>query len=117
MPWRNLPEWFHHLPDWVQWALGLLGMLSATMMGAMAKIADDVKKGHRDKFWTANLFLELPALGMMYLVALGLAAWWDLPDYVNMAVAVLLGWGGPKLVEAIIAAKLPNLDRNRSRRE
>lgn len=106
MPWRNLPEWITHLPDWLQWMAGFLAMLGAAGVGAMAKIADDVKSGDRDRFWTRKLFLEVPAVGMMALIGWGLADYFGLSSGQSVALGAFLGWAGPKTIEALIALKI-----------
>lgn len=106
MPWRNLPEWLAHAPEWLQWMVGFLSMLGAAGVGAMAKIADDVKTGNRDRFWTKKLFLEVPAVVMMALIGWGLAEYLGIGAGPAAALGAILGWGGPKTVEAIIAMKL-----------
>lgn len=106
MPWRNLPEWMTHLPDWLQWAAGLLAMLGAILLGALAKIADDVKSGDRRKFWSKQMWLELPALGMMTLVGWGLTEHYSLGSGASVVLGAVLGWSGPKVLEAIIEARI-----------
>ncbi len=77
------------------------------MVGTMAKIADDVKSGDRDRFWTRKLLLEIPAVGMMTLIGWGLASYFDLSSGGSVALGAFLGWGGPKTVEAFIAMRMP----------
>lgn len=107
MPWKSMPEWLTQLPDWLQVFVGFSAMLFAAMVGAMAKIADDVKSGHRERFWTIKLFLEIPAVGMMALIGWGLAEYYTLSSGASVALGAFLGWAGPKTVEAIISMRLP----------
>jgi hypothetical protein len=108
MPFRNFPEWIANLPQWLQVMVGFLSMLGAAGMGAMAKIADDVKSGNRDRFWTKKLFLEVPAVGMMALIGWGVAEHYGMGVGASVALGSFLGWAGPKTVEAIISMKMPS---------
>lgn len=107
MPWRHLPDWMTHAPEWVQVTIGFVTLLVAAGIGAMAKIADDVKSGNRDKFWTKKLFLEVPAVGMMALTGWGIAEWQSFDVGAACALTSFLGWAGPKAVEALIALRFP----------
>lgn len=104
MPWRNLPEWIAHLPDWAQWVMSMVAFLLAAGVGTVAKIADDVKSGDRDKFWTKQLYLEVPAVGMMALIGAGIAQHFELAEYAASALTAFLGWGGPKTITVILTA-------------
>ena len=108
MPWRNFPEWIANLPQWLQVMVGFLTMLFAAGMGAMAKIADDVKSGNRDKFWTRALFLEVPAVGMMALIGWGLAEHYSLGSGASVGIGAFLGWVGPKAAEVVLAVLMPS---------
>lgn len=105
MPWRNIPEWLAHSPEWIRWVLGFVSMLLAAGVGTMAKIADDVKSGSRDAFWTRKLYLEVPAVGMMALVGWGVAEHYGMGVGPAGALGAVLGWVGPKTVEALLARK------------
>ncbi len=107
MPWRNFPEWLTHAPDWVQWAVGILAALAAAGIGMLAKIAEDVKSGARDKFWSSKLFLEVPVVGMIALIGWGVAEYYALPTGQAVAVTTFMGWLGPESMKAALAKWLP----------
>lgn len=81
-------------------------MFIATAVGAVAKIADDVKNGHRVKFWSSQLWLDIPAVLMMMLVAWGVADYYDVSPGVGAALGSLLGWAGPRAVDVFLSRKL-----------
>lgn len=105
MPWRNLPEWISHSPEWFKLALGFLAMLAAAGVGAMAKIADDIKTGERERFWSKKLFLDLPAWVLMTLVAIGLSEHYELSNAVGIGLGSFLGWAGPRVLDTVILSK------------
>lgn len=107
MPWRNFPEWMAHSPEWVQWAIGSLAVLTAAGVGMMAKIADDVKNGDRDRFWSRKLLLEAPAVGMIALMGWGFAEYFGLSTGQAVGVTTFMGWLGPKTLETAIVKWLP----------
>ena len=96
MAWKNNPEV-------IQYVLGFTAMLGAAGIGIMAKIADDVKNGDRPKFWSKELFLEIPTLLMMGLLAFGISEYLDLRGGAAAAVGAFLGWLGPKSVDIYLS--------------
>lgn len=107
MPWRSFPEWLAHAPDWVQWAMASLTGVIAAGVGVMSKIADDVKRGHRDQFWTAKLLLEIPTVFMMALVGWGVSEFYGLSYGQSAGITTTLGWVGPKALDTALARWLP----------
>lgn len=99
VPWRNGPDFW-------QFIQALAAMLIATAAGAIAKIADDVKTGNRKKFWSRQLWLDIPAVLMMMFIAWGVAEQYDLAPGVGAALGSLLGWAGPRAVDVVLARKL-----------
>lgn len=97
MPWRNGPGFIQEL-------MLLLGTAGVVAMGMLAKIAAEVRDGKRDKFLSAKLWLELPAILVMTLVATGINVWFGLDGWVGNAVAVVCGWSGPRAIDAMIGA-------------
>tara|TARA_B100000700_G_scaffold189815_1_gene209190 strand:- start:52876 stop:53199 length:324 start_codon:yes stop_codon:yes gene_type:complete len=97
MPWRNDPEW-------LQEALLAIVTAGAVIMGLIAKIAAEVKSGEREKFLTPRLWLDLPALVVMVVLAAGINVWLDLSGWPATAVAVVCGWAGPRSIDVILMA-------------
>lgn len=108
MPFRNIPEWISHAPEWLQWALGFMMMLASAGIGAMAKIADDIKSGERERFWSKKLFLDLPALAMMTLISIAITEYYGLPSPVGIGIGSFLGWAGPRVLDTVVLARITN---------
>ena len=108
MPWRNGSDLWHLIQ-------ALAATLIATAAGAIAKIADDVKTGNRKKFWTRQLWLDIPAVLMMMFVAWGAAEYYGLTPGVGAALGSLLGWAGPRTVDAILGQKIRIQFRQRNK--
>lgn len=102
MPWKNIP------PDWLavliealrnsEFLAGVkafLAVLAAAGVGAMAKVADEVKSGERRKFFSKQLWLDVPALLMTAVIAIGVTAYYDLPGSVSAGISVFLGYAVP----------------------
>jgi len=105
VPWKNGPEFW-------QWVIGVLAMLISTSVGAVAKIADDVKMGERHKFWTKQLWLDFPALLMMTIAAISVTEYLDLSTAVGVGLGTFLGWLGPRTLDLFIGYKVRSwLDR------
>jgi len=64
MPWRN--------SGLIQEVLLALGTSVAVVMGLLAKIAHEVKRGERERFFTRRLWLDAPALVVMITIAAGI---------------------------------------------
>ena len=102
MPWKNDPGWLTELFSKanMQGLLTFVFALFASGVGAMAKIADEVKSGERRKFFSRSLWLEIPSLVMAALATIALAAWLELPAAVTGGVGTWMGWAGPKAADA-----------------
>lgn len=99
MPWKSGPDFW-------QTILGLLAMACATASGAIAKIADDVKNGDRPKFWSRQLWLDLPAVVMMAILAVSTTLYYGLSPGVGAGIGTVLGWVGPRIVDMVIGRRL-----------
>lgn len=99
VPWKNDPDLF-------QFLVGLLTMLITTAAGAIAKVADDVKNGNRRKFWSKQLWLDVPAVVMMAILAASFAEYANLPTGIGAGVGAIFGWAGPRTVDVLIGYKL-----------
>lgn len=111
MPWSNFP------PGWLATILEVLrtspfghgiqtflGAFITVGVGLMAKIADEVKRGDRERFFSKRLFLDLPALVMMSLVSIGVSAYLSLSGPVAAALGAAMGYVGPRVVDAWLHA-------------
>ena len=87
--------------DFWQGMLAFLGTIITAGVGLMAKVADEVKTGDRRKFFSKALWLELPVLLMMAIVAIGVAAYYDLPGPVAGGISTVFGYAGPKIVDSL----------------
>ncbi|RTR01953.1 hypothetical protein [Halomonas nitroreducens] len=96
MPWRNT--------GWLQDALLALSAGGAVMMGLLAKIAHEVKMGHRPRFFTRRLWLDVPALAAMVAVAAGINVYFELEGWPGSAVGVVCGWLGPRSIDVMLMA-------------
>lgn len=113
MPWKNMPpEWLAVVLDALrhnEFAQGLVAFFTAVFaagVGIMARVAEEVKSGDRDKFFTKRLWLELPALLLVAIVTVGITAYYDLPGPVAAGVSVVFGFVGPKLADAWLEHRL-----------
>lgn len=113
MPWKNMP------PDWIAAVIDALrhsefwsgmkaftAILVASGVGVVAKIAGEVKNGERRKFFSVQLWLDVPTLFMAAIMTVGLATYYDMPGEVSGAVGVVFGYAGPRIVDAWLAHKL-----------
>lgn len=96
MPWRN--------SGWLQEAILALFTAGAVVMGLIAKIVHEVKTGEREQFLTRRLWLDVPALIVMIVVAAGLNVWLELEGWPATAVAVVCGWAGPRSIDILLMA-------------
>lgn len=60
-----------------------------------------IQTGNR-KPWLWTFFDMLIALGIGWVV-LGLGDWFDIPFKATQSLAILAGWGGPHLIDLVIA--------------
>lgn len=97
---------FKEQPEWLQAALAVLTFTVFAAIGAMAKIADEVKQGGRERFWSAKLWLELPTVCLMGAVAYGIVDYWELSQGPGVAVTAFLGWMGPKALDIFVINRL-----------
>lgn len=112
MPWRNLPpDWLAATLDAIRnsefWrgAKAFIAMFTAAGIGAMAKVAGEVKRGQRPKFFSAQLWLDVPAVLMLALIAIGLASYYDLTGPMAAGLSTMLGYIGPRVVDTLILRK------------
>lgn len=96
MPYRDQPEWLQ-----VVYALGSFTLLAA--VGTMAKVADEVKRGGRERFWTAKLWLEVPTVFLMGAVAYGVTDYWGLSQPMSIGLTAFMGWVGPKTLDVAVS--------------
>lgn len=113
MPWKDMPpEWLSALiealraSEFLAGVKAFLAVLTAAGVGVMAKVADEVKSGGRRKFFSRQLWLDVPALLMMATVAMGVAAYYDAPGPVSAGISVFLGYVGPRIIDVWLAHKL-----------
>lgn len=98
MPWKNSPELW-------QIILGIAATALSVSVGSMAKIAEEVKRGYRHKFFTKQLWLDVPALWVMIVLAWGIIEYYDLSGGAAAAVGAVFGYLGPRIMDAIVAYK------------
>lgn len=97
---------FRNQPEWLQLAQ-LIGVAVLTAgVGIMAKIADEVKRGERKRFWSRELWLELPAWMLAATLTVGSSVYFHLDGPVAGLLGAALGYLGPKIIDVIVAAKL-----------
>ncbi|MES3674426.1 hypothetical protein QC589_00565 [Halomonas elongata] len=107
MPWKDggfwsaLLDWLSH---WRQDVLVALYAGVAVMIGLLAKIAHEVKHGHRNRFVTRRLWLDVPALAAMVAVAAGINVYFELTGWPSSAVGVACGWLGPRSIDILLMA-------------
>lgn len=96
MPWKQLP------PDWIAAKLDqllfFLGVLIAVTIGMVAKVAAEVRDGHRDKMLSKRWLLDMPSLLMMVIVAYGIASYYELPAPAAGSLGAVLGHAGPRII-------------------
>ena len=95
-----------HFPEWVQFAAGFLILVLAVVVGTATKIATDVRRGDRHKFWSRQLWFDLPALFMMIALARGVATHYDLHPEVAGGLGAFFGYMGPRLVDVVLSVYL-----------
>lgn len=107
MPWKDggflsvLLDWLSHQRHDVTVALSA-GV--TVMIGLLAKIAHEVKHGHRNRFVTRRLWLDVPALAAMVSVAAGINVYFGLTGWPSSAVGVACGWLGPRSIDILLMA-------------
>lgn len=101
MSMKNGPGWLGDLQTWFGWAQGMGIVVSASLVGVMAKIAESIKEGDRRKFWTWSLFLEVPGLGVTVLISWSIVNHFDLSPFAAVGISSILGWAGPKTIERL----------------
>ena len=113
MPWKNMPPgWLADLiealrdSEFLAGVKAFLAALAAAGVGVMAKVADEVKSGGRRKFFSSQLWLDVPTLLMTATITVGVAAYYDLPGPVTAGVSVFLGYAGPRIIDVWLAHKL-----------
>lgn len=117
MPWKDSNLWqaILSLVD-AYWEDALLAISVgiAVMTGLLAKIASEVKAGHREHFVTRRLWLDIPALVAMVSVAAGLSVYFELDGWPSSAVGVICGWLGPRSIDIILGAVADRVRGNKS---
>lgn len=96
MPYRDQPEW-------LQAVIAVLTFTVLAAIGTMAKIADEVKRGGRERFWTAKLWLEVPTVFLMGAVAYGVTDYWELTQPTSVGLTAFMGWVGPKILDVAVS--------------
>lgn len=107
MPWKD-PGWLQALIDaaaiWWEDAVIAFSSGIAVMLGLLAKISSEVKSGHRPRFFTRRLWLDVPAVVAMVAVAAGINVYFGLEGWVSSAVGVSCGWAGLRSIDIILLA-------------
>lgn len=107
MPWKD-SGWWQALIEWLSiwWEDAILAVSAgfAVMIGLLAKIASEVQTGHRRRFITRRLWLDIPALVAMVSVAAGINVHFELTGWPSSAVGVACGWLGPRSIDVILMA-------------
>lgn len=91
------------LPEWAQFMLGLVSLWFTVAVGAATKIATDVRRGDRHKFWSRQLWFDLPALFMMMALARAVGSHYDLSSDVAGGLGALFGYLGPRMVDVVLS--------------
>ncbi|MBZ0330560.1 phage holin family protein [Halomonas sp. ANAO-440] len=95
MDWKTLSDWLHFV-------LGLAILAFPVAAGVATKIATDVRRGDRRKFWSSQLWLDLPALVMMVALARAVASHYELQPEVAGGLGALFGYMGPRIVDVFL---------------
>lgn len=107
MPWKD-PGWLHALMEsfaaWWEDAILAVSAGVAVMIGLLSKIAHEVQSGHRRRFITRRLWLDVPALIAMVSIAAGISVYFNLDGWPSSAVGVACGWLGPRSIDIILMA-------------
>jgi len=107
MPWKDSGLWqslIGTLGIWREDAFLAMSAGIAVMFGLLAKIAAEVESGHRRRFVTKRLWLDIPALIAMTSIAAGISVYFDLDGWPSSAVGVICGWLGPRSIDFLLIA-------------
>lgn len=74
----------------------------AGLLGLLVRIGEKIRDGHREKFWSPWLLSDLIGLAVTVAVSAGIAEYLMLGPWGTSAVAVVLGRGGPSLIDGIM---------------
>ena len=96
-------DWKTVFGEFTQFAVGTVALLIAVVSGAVTRIATDVRRGDRHKFWSRQLWLDVPALFMMVAIARGIAVYFEFPSDIAGGVGAALGYIGPRMVDTVFS--------------
>lgn len=102
-------------PDLLQVILAVSAVALSVFIGSLAKIAEEVKLGYRHKFFTKQLWLDVPALFTMIIISWGLVEYLELSERVGLAASTIFGYLGPRILDAVIAYKF-NWPKSRNKK-
>lgn len=74
----------------------------AGLLGLLVRIGEKIRDGHRESFWSPWLLSDLIGLAVTVAVSAGIAEYLQLGPWGTSAVAVVLGRGGPSMIDGII---------------
>ena len=95
---------FDKLPPEVQQAiLGALGLLPTAMLARFLWHHRLVGMGRR-RFWSRDLLWEMPTAGLCAVIGGGLASYLGLDIMASHAVVGIVGWLGPRGIEAMVVS-------------
>jgi len=92
---ENLP------PELKQLLTGLAGLLPTAAISRALAHHHLVRLGHR-KFWSPELWWEVPTVAFCGIVGGGLAAYLDLPLMAQHATVAVVAWMGPRGMEVFL---------------
>ncbi len=91
---------FEKIPPDLQLALiGILGMVPTTFLARLLWHRVEVRAGRRERFWSKDLWWEIPTAILCAIISGGLGAYFDLGIPAANAVAGVMGWLGPRGAE------------------
>ena len=88
-------------PEMKQAITGIAGLVPAALLARLLWHWRLVQLGHR-RFWSRELFWEVPTAVLMGLMAGGLVSYFELGAPEGFAIAGVCGWLGPRGMEVLL---------------
>lgn len=89
-------------PELQQLLAGLAGLLPTALLARLLLHNKMVKAGHR-RFWSKELFWEIPTAVFCAIVGGGVATYLNFEVMAAHAVVGAIGWLGPRSIEVMLA--------------
>ena len=89
-------------PEVQQAIIGAVGLLPTALLARFLWHHRLVRRGQR-RFWSRDLLWEVPTAGLCAIVGGGIASSFGLDPMASHAVVGVVGWLGPRGIEALLA--------------